>query len=149
MNKEVGYIGRGFLLLLLVLMGIGIVHFLISIKPGQQVAVADSPVSHSSIAPSSPYYNVRGQNLFNANCATCHKLYTDCDVLRLPYIEGRVTDRELLRGWIRNSDSILKTGNRYFNELYVRWNKTPMPAFPHLSDQDIDEILEYIWRHRK
>lgn len=150
MNTELGYVARGFLLMLVVLAGLGVVHFLISIEAPQPVADRVY-VSHSSpeISREPAVFNLRGKQLFDDNCRSCHKLGHDHEFFNLPYIEDRISDRSLLRGWIRNSDSVLKAGNPYFNKLYLTWNRTPMSKFPQLSDEDIDEILEYIWRHRR
>jgi mono/diheme cytochrome c family protein len=150
MNKEVGYILRGFLLMLVILAGLGFVHLLTSSERQQQVE--ETPrvyITNTDNAGKPSFYNARGKWLFDQNCGTCHKPGWTDEMFRLPYIEDRVKDKQLLRGWIRNSDSVLKSGNLYFNDLYEKWNKTPMPAFPQLNDGDIDEILEYLWRHRK
>jgi mono/diheme cytochrome c family protein len=150
MNKEVGYILRGFLLLLVILAGLGFVQLLTSSERHQQVEELPRVfITNADNAGEPRVYNAKGKWLFDQNCGTCHKLGETDDEVGLPYIEDKIKDKPLLRGWIRNSDSVLKTGNRYFNDLYEKWNKTPMPTFPQLSDGDIDEILEYIWRHRK
>ena len=150
MNKEVGYLLRGFLLLLGILAGFGFVHLLTSSERQQQVE--ESPriyITNADHSREPAVYNARGKWLFDQNCVTCHKLGHSHEYFNLPYIEDRIQNKQLLRGWIRNSDSVLKSGSVYFNDLYEKWNKTPMPPFPQLSDEDIDEILEYIWRHRK
>ncbi len=150
MNKEVGYIVRGFLLMLVILAGLGFIQQLLTSAQRRQQA-EESPkvyITNTDNFGEPLAYNVRGKKLFDENCETCHKLHMNHDY-GLPNIEDRVKDKQLLRGWIRNSDSTLKTGDRYFNKLYEDWGKTPMPPFPQLSDEDIDEILEYIWRHRK
>lgn len=147
MNQEVGHIVRGFLLMLVVLAGFWVVHLLASIKPPQPTAASQRVyLTNNNDSRQPRYYNARGKALFDLHCSACHKLDAeDGDLLRLPYTEERVPNKTLLRGWIRNSDSVLKAGNRYFNALYERWNRTPMPAFPQLHDADIDEILEYLW----
>jgi hypothetical protein len=58
--------------------------------------------------------------------------------------KGGGGDRGKLRAWIHNSQAYLKTGDKYANELYLKWNKTAMNAFPQLSDKDIDAILDYV-----
>lgn len=134
--------------MLVVLAGLWVVHFLAAIKPPQPTADSQRVyITNNNDSRQPPYYNVRGKALFDAHCGTCHRIDRDCGDM-LPYVEERVPDKALLRGWIRNSDSVLKAGNRYFNDLYKRFNKTPMPGFPQLSDADIDEILEYLWRYR-
>lgn len=150
MRKEVSYIWRGFFLLLVVLTGMGIVRLLIPSKRTSADAGTISSTAEQDNTSNSPYYNARGQQLFKANCAVCHPIEKSLgDMLDITHVEDRVKDKPLLRGWIRNSDSVLKTGNLYFNALYEVWNETAQPPFPQLSDQDIDDILEYIWRHRK
>jgi hypothetical protein len=59
-------------------------------------------------------------------------------------IEDRVKDKQLLYKWIRNSPAVLKSGDRYFTDLYSQWNQTPMNVFPNLSDEEIADILSYI-----
>lgn len=150
MNREAGYVWQGFFLLLVILAGMGFVQLLVSVKPDKADIVVETLSSEQVTSSfSAPFYNPRGQWLFDQNCNTCHKLDRTDEMFNLPHIEDRIKDKQLLRGWIRNSDSVLKSGNRYFNDLYEKWNKTPMPPFPQLSDGDIDEILEYLWRHRK
>ena len=39
---------------------------------------------------------------------------------------------------------MLATGNKYFNDLYVQFSKTPMNTFPGLTDGEIDAILKYV-----
>lgn len=91
---------------------------------------------------------VNGKNLFNANCAACHKLDKDMTGPMLRNVEMRLAneeglDREWLNAWIRNSSALIKSGDAYANKVYNAWNKTAMTAFPQLSDQDISDILAY------
>lgn len=151
MKKEVGYIVRGFLLMLAILACLVFVKQLLT-PSGHQEQGEESHrvyITNTDNSREPAVYNAKGKWLFDQNCVTCHKLGHDHEYFNLPYIEDRIQDRQLLRGWIRNSDSVLKSGNKYFNDLYEKWNKTPMPAFAKLSDGDIDEILDYLWRHRK
>lgn len=134
---------------LLVLAGLGTVRFLTSKRAEPQITSSPSgnylvygPGVDSIQIPTVP--NERGKWLFAVNCDACHRPGRDCDVLQIATVEDRVRDRALLREWIRNSDSVLKTGNPYFTKRFEVWQKAPMPAFPHLSDADIDAILEYV-----
>jgi hypothetical protein len=45
---------------------------------------------------------------------------------------------------MRNSDSVIKSGNKYYNELFNAYNKTRMTSFPNLTDKQIEEIIDYI-----
>jgi hypothetical protein len=52
-------------------------------------------------------------------------------------------DRDWLLSWIRNSSKLIKSGDAYAIEVYEKYNKTAMTAFPQFSDADIDNILAY------
>ena len=45
--------------------------------------------------------------------------------------------------WIRNSASLIKSGDDYANKIYAEYNGSAMTAFPQLSDSEIDNILSY------
>ena len=88
-----------------------------------------------------------GKTLFRNNCATCHNK-TMKDDMTGPALgganerwEGR---EELLYAWIRNSQAVVATGDEYSVSLYNKWNKSPMTAFPNLTDGEIASILGYI-----
>ncbi|WP_153800723.1 c-type cytochrome [Foetidibacter luteolus] len=84
-----------------------------------------------------------GRNLFMANCASCHSLSKNLTGPALAGVTGRV-NRKLLHEWIKNSPKVLKSGNKYFNELFLQYDKIPMSSFPNLTDAEIDAILDYI-----
>jgi mono/diheme cytochrome c family protein len=86
-----------------------------------------------------------GQKLFKQNCASCH--YATANKLVGPGLAGltdRWPNRDNLRSWIRNAPEFLKTGDPYANKLFEEYNKSIMTAFPQLSDEQIDAIIEYI-----
>ncbi len=85
-----------------------------------------------------------GKALFQQNCASCHAVHKDLTGPKLAGIEERVPDKKLLYDWIRNSQAVLQSGNKYFNDLYVTWNKTAMNLFPNLSDEEIGAMITYI-----
>lgn len=89
----------------------------------------------------------KGKELFRSNCASCHNKNMQ-DKLVGPALSGtreRWAGREdLLREWIRNSSKLIASRDPYALQLYEEWNKAPMTAFPNLSDEDIEEILDYI-----
>ncbi|MDB5245712.1 MAG: cytochrome [Segetibacter sp.] len=90
------------------------------------------------------FAQANGQALFSANCASCHAPYKDLTGPALAGVEERWGDNKRLYAWIRNNQAVLKTGDKYANELYLKWNKTPMNLFPNLTDPEIDAILSYI-----
>jgi mono/diheme cytochrome c family protein len=90
------------------------------------------------------YAQANGQALFSANCASCHAPHKDLTGPALAGVEERWGDKKRLHAWIHNNQAFLKTGDKYANELYVKWNKTQMNLFPNLTDPEIDAILGYI-----
>ena len=85
-----------------------------------------------------------GKTLFQGNCAACHQVTRESTGPALAGIEERVPEKQLLHDWIRNNQKVLATGNKYFNDLYLKYNKTPMNLFTGLSDADIENILAYV-----
>src|SRR5215831_13221904 len=79
-----------------------------------------------------------GKALFQQNCAACHSVKKDLTGPALAGVEERVTDKKLLHAWIRNNQAVLASGNKYFTDLYSKYNKTAMNLFPSLTDQEID-----------
>ena len=89
-----------------------------------------------------------GKQLFNTNCASCHKLDRKMTGPALRNVEARLAedeglDREWLYKWIRNSSSLIKSGDDYANRIYEEYNKAAMTAYPQLTNSDIDNILAY------
>ena len=91
---------------------------------------------------------VKGKALFNSNCAACHKLDKKMTGPALRNVENRLLedeglDREWLYKWIRNSSSLIKSGDDYANKIYAEYNGAAMTAYPQLSDDDLNNILAY------
>ena len=84
----------------------------------------------------------KGKELFNANCAACHKLDK---VATGPALRGVADkyDKEWLYKWINNSGELIKSGDAQAVKIFEEFNKVPMTAFPQLSHADIDNILAY------
>ena len=84
----------------------------------------------------------KGKELFNSNCAACHKLDGNSTG---PALRGVVEkhDTEWLHKWIKSSSSMIKSGDAAAVKLFEEWNKVVMNDFPALSDEDIDNILAY------
>lgn len=84
----------------------------------------------------------KGKNLFNANCAACHRLDQK---LVGPPLEGITSQRsnEWLHKWIKDNNALRASGDADAIAIYEEYNKLPMTPFPQLSDQDINDILAY------
>ncbi|QOW10969.1 c-type cytochrome [Kaistella flava (ex Peng et al. 2021)] len=89
-----------------------------------------------------------GEKLFKANCTACHALDKQ---LVGPALGGIVDlvkkeqnlDTDWLHKWIKDNKALRASGDKYANEIFEKFNKTEMTAFPNLTDQEIDDILEY------
>ena len=105
-------------------------------EAGQEAAAADA-------AASSLGDPAAGKELFNSLCAACHKPYSNSIG---PALHG-VTDRrdmDWIHEWVKNSAALIASGDAEANAIYEEWNQTAMPAFPQLSDGDINNILAYV-----
>lgn len=88
---------------------------------------------------------IRGKELFIAKCGSCHIIGVNstgpplCDFeLREPWNE-----RENVYQWIHNPREFMKK-NTYALELKETYSGTIMTAFPDLTNEEIDEIINYI-----
>lgn len=83
-----------------------------------------------------------GKELFNANCAACHRLEGK---LIGPPLKGITEQRETewLIAWIRDNEALRASGDKDAIAIYEEYNKLPMVAYPQFSDQDIKDILAY------
>ncbi|RKD12435.1 cytochrome C [Pelobium manganitolerans] len=113
---------------------------------GQEAAPADSSAT-ASTAPSAgggPAGDAAaGEALFKSNCGACHAI--DKRVLG-PALAGinQKQSNEWLHKWIKNSQGLIASGDKDAVAIFEEFNKMAMPAFPQLSDADIDNILAYV-----
>ena len=99
-------------------------------------AVADAPAATQGGDP------VKGKELFNANCAACHKLDAKATGPMLRGIAAK-HDMPWLYKWIHNSSELIKSGDAAAVKVFNENNKAVMTAFPQLSEGDIDNIIAY------
>ena len=88
---------------------------------------------------------LQGKQLFVNNCAQCHAV-TD-QVVVGPGLRGvttRTPGKEWLHNWIRNSSTVVASGDPYAVQLFNKFQKIQMSSFPNLTDADIDAILAYV-----
>ncbi|HEY0299117.1 MAG TPA: c-type cytochrome [Arachidicoccus sp.] len=87
----------------------------------------------------------QGKALFQANCTSCHSIYKDATGPALQHVEDRWPSRDKIVAWVHNSTAVIASGDKYANDLFSKFNKTPMTHFQGvLSDKDVDAILDYI-----
>lgn len=85
----------------------------------------------------------QGKKIFNDNCQVCHSV--GADKLVGPGLKD-VTKRRpeaWLIPWIRNSQKVIESGDKYAVDLYNAYNKTQMPPYA-FSDDEIKSVLAYI-----
>lgn len=85
---------------------------------------------------------VKGKELFNANCAACHKLDGKSTGPELRGVAEK-HDKAWLYKWIHNSSDMIKSGDPVAVKLFADHNKAVMTSFPQLSEGDIDNIIAY------
>jgi len=93
-----------------------------------------------------------GATLFKNNCANCHS--PGAKKLTGPGLQGfwdripggdDVGKTAWYINWVKNSGTIINSGkDSYINKLYAEYNNYPMTAQPHLSDDELLAIKEYI-----
>ena len=86
----------------------------------------------------------KGKILFLEKCAACHHIFKDGTGPALTGLEGRGlwADRVKLYEWIRNPSAFMKK-DPYTESLKTIYGSV-MTAFPGLSNEEIDAIVDYI-----
>ncbi|MBW1294681.1 c-type cytochrome [Aquimarina litoralis] len=85
----------------------------------------------------------KGEALFKSLCAACHKRYKKMTGPALFGVTER-RDKEWLYSWIKNSAAMIASGDADAVALFEEYKRTPMNAFPQLTNTDIDNILAYV-----
>ncbi|HZD84017.1 MAG TPA: c-type cytochrome [Candidatus Angelobacter sp.] len=86
-----------------------------------------------------------GKNLFKKNCTACHSMDLKKELIG-PALSG-ITDRKnrnWLKKWIKNNKDLRDSGDKDAIYIYQKYGKIEMNLFPNLSDQEIDDILDFI-----
>lgn len=87
-----------------------------------------------------------GKDLFDKNCISCHSSRDEIVVgPGLKEITQRRNEEWIIK-WVQNPQKVLESGDKYANDLYLKFNKASMTPFPGLSKKDIGAILAYIER---
>jgi mono/diheme cytochrome c family protein len=110
--------------------------------PAPAAPATDPAAATAMAAPAAGGDAVKGKELFNANCAACHKLDAKATGPALRGIANKY-DMAWLYKWVKNSSELIKSGDAKAVKVYEENNKSVMTAFPQLSNQDIDNIIAY------
>ncbi|MBC7553735.1 MAG: c-type cytochrome, partial [Taibaiella sp.] len=85
-----------------------------------------------------------GESLFKTNCASCHNPLKDATGPALQGISKTFPSKEWGYNWIHNSAALIAAGDKTAVDIYNKYNKAAMTAFPQLSTDEIDAILKYV-----
>ena len=102
----------------------------------------DPAAATAMAAPAAGGDAAKGKELFNANCAACHKLDAKATGPALRGIANKY-DMAWIYKWVHNSSELIKSGDAKAVKVYEENNKVVMTAFPQLSEGDIDNIIAY------
>jgi mono/diheme cytochrome c family protein len=85
----------------------------------------------------------QGEVLFKGNCKSCHAIHTQEVGPALKDVTKR-RDAKWLYSWIRNSSAVIASGDKYANDLYNKFGKSPMTSFASFKDDELKAVLAYI-----
>lgn len=98
----------------------------------------------TAAAPAGGGDAAKGEKLFKDNCAQCHAATNEQVVgPGLAGIESR-KDIAWLKKWINNPMGVVASGDKYAVELFNKFNKTQMTAFPNFTEDDVKSIVAYV-----
>ncbi len=84
-----------------------------------------------------------GKALFMSNCASCHNPIKESTGPALQNIRASLPGGDWVYKWVKNSAALIAAGDAEAVRVYTKYNKTAMTAFPNLSNEEIDAILQY------
>jgi len=140
--KKVGYhnsITRKLYLSLALMLSLSLSSYAQEAAPAATATPADATAAP---AASSGGDAVKGKEIFNTNCAACHKLDAKATGPALRGV-GAKYEKAWIYKWVHNSSDLIKSGDAQAVKVFEANNKIPMTAFPQLSEADIDNIIAY------
>jgi mono/diheme cytochrome c family protein len=84
-----------------------------------------------------------GAAIFKQNCTACHAIDKQVVGPALKDVHKRRDEAWLIK-FIKNSTAVINGGDKYAVDLYNKFNKTQMPAFDYLQDDEIKAVIAYI-----
>ncbi|MFV8464474.1 c-type cytochrome [Flavobacterium sp. LB1P62] len=124
-------------------LGLGLM-LIFSLNSFAQTAVpADAPAATPAVAVATQGGDAaKGKELFNVNCAACHKLDAKATGPMLRGISAK-HDMAWIYKWVHNSSDMIKSGDAAAVKVFEENNKSVMTAFPQLTEADINDIIAY------
>ncbi|HEX2532442.1 MAG TPA: cytochrome c [Chitinophagaceae bacterium] len=136
---------------LIVLIGLLLFLFLQSLRSGAP-SPAEAPLPPPAAQPAPAAYTPPangpdGKKIFQQNCQSCHAINKNLTGPALAGVTGRGpwTERENLYKWIHNPAAYIPT-DPYTVALQKQYNGQIMPAFPQLTNEQIDALMNYLDR---
>jgi cytochrome c2 len=99
---------------------------------------------YSQEIPTEPAAITAGEQLFNTNCKTCHRVTTKLIGPPLAGVYDRAPSIDWIKSFVKNSSAVIASGDPYAVALYNEYNKVLMTSFSSLKDDDIMNILGYV-----
>ena len=84
-----------------------------------------------------------GKTLFEGKCQSCHAINNKLVGPALKDIHKKRKYDWLVK-WIRNNEALRKSGDKEANDIFEQFNKSVMPAFADLKDDEIASIVMYV-----
>ncbi|GMQ25476.1 hypothetical protein Aoki45_21580 [Algoriphagus sp. oki45] len=85
---------------------------------------------------------LKGKKLFEQHCSTCHNFNQDAIGPNLSGLTRQV-ESAWIKSFIKNSAALIEAQDERALSVLAKY-KSPMPAFPDFSDQDLDDLLSYL-----
>lgn len=116
--------------------------FSLSTFAQEAAAPAAAPADAAAAPAAGAGDPAKGKELFNSNCAACHKLDAASTGPALRGVADK-HDKQWIYKWVHNSSELIKSGDAQAVKLFAENDKKVMTAFPQLSEADIDNILAF------
>jgi mono/diheme cytochrome c family protein len=134
------YIWQGCFIILFIFISYALVTFIFDIEENTTEEIQTNFTKTIRAYQSN---GIDGKALFMEKCASCHHPMKNSTGPALMGAAERAPNKKILYQWIRNSQKVLASGDRYYKALYIAYGKAAMNLFPDLTDNEIEAILLY------
>jgi cytochrome c2 len=88
---------------------------------------------------------INGERLFKKHCSTCHLIDKNAsDANHLDGVCNRLPSRDWFSHYLRNSDSLKKSGDAYALRLDEKWNSKAEHRFRDLSANELEDLYQFL-----
>ena len=89
------------------------------------------------------YNNDEGKAIFSTRCTACHSIEKNVVGPALMNVDKR-HDEKWIIAFVHSLQTVIKSGDTAAINLYNRFNNTPMPDHPDITDDQVRSIISYI-----